>query len=106
MTGWPTGYVPTATWRKTMLLNALMIFVAVIFVLSLALKIPGLEILIRPIFVLLQKLITYVVASASSWLLWFIQHIWRAHRDVIGHLCHDEEHYDIRLRVERTNRRS
>lgn len=77
-----------------------------VIVLSLALRIPGLEVLIRPLFSLAEKLIVAISANLGSWLLWLVSGILRAHRDVAEHLLYDEEHFDLRLKIERANRRS
>lgn len=87
-----------------MILTVLFWVVAVVLVLTIAMRIPGLEVFLRPIIGSMAKIMEFVVTSLSSWALWIVITIVRAHRDLIQHLTHKEDYFDLRLRVERHNR--
>lgn len=76
----------------------------IVVVLSILLKIPGLELLLKPVFQWLGKIIEFVTISIMSWVLLLIGTILRAHKALLEHLTHEEAHFDIKLRVERLNR--
>lgn len=86
-----------------MLLTIGMYFAVAVVVLSIALKIPGLDLLMRPIFQLGAKIIEFVLVSLGQWGYWIVLEIIGAHTSVIDHLMHNEEHYNVRLRVDRMN---
>lgn len=87
----------------------LMIFfygVGAILVLTILLKIPGVELLVRPIVAMLQKLIETIVVSLSSWVLWLAAILLSSHAEIIRNLLRNEEDFDTDLYVERQNRNS
>lgn len=89
-----------------MLITIGIYFAIAVVVLSIALKIPGLEMLIKPVFEMATKLVEFVVVSFAKWGYWMILEVVFAHRGLFDHLIHDEEYYDVRLRIERLNRQS
>lgn len=87
-----------------MILEVLFWVVLTVFVLAILMKIPGVELVVTPILQAAAKAAEFVVSSLSTWTLWFFIGIIRAHTGLISHLMHNEEYYDIHLRVERENR--
>lgn len=64
-------------------------------------RIPGFSTLMLPIVIMAGKLLGDVMSGALSWSTYLVRIVWRAHMDVLNHLAHDEEHFDLQLRLKR-----
>ena len=62
-------------------------------------RIPGFSVLMMPLAMAIGGIVTALVTSSFSWLTFVLKVIIRAHHEVLTHLLHEEEHFNIKLRI-------
>ncbi len=81
-------------------MTTIMFYVALgIIVFILISRLPGMNLLLLPIFSLITGFAKGVMESGITWLVYFIKTLYSLHRDVITHLVSRESDYDIELKM-------
>jgi hypothetical protein len=62
-------------------------------------KIPGVELLVKPIVDILFSLIRLSVENLWMWLIWLFKNLWFAHIEVLQHLVMSAEQLDPSVRM-------
>jgi hypothetical protein len=81
-------------------MNTILFWFAIgLVVLIVASKIPGLELLVKPIIDLLFSMIKVVSENSYLWFIWLFKLLWNSHADLLNNLFHKAEDLDPSIAV-------
>jgi len=62
-------------------------------------RVPGFDIALKPIAILLQDLVKWIGATFGGYLVFLIKTFFGAHLTLLNHLLHKESHFNVELKV-------
>lgn len=63
-------------------------------------RLPGMHMLLLPIFSFLTGAAKAVMEGAMSWIMFFVLSVLRAHRDILMHLFSKEADYNVEVKMQ------
>lgn len=82
-----------------MLMSWLFWGVVILAVIALLSRVPGIDIAMKPVAILLQDLVKWVGATFGGYLVFLIKTFFGAHLTLLNHLLHKEAFFNVELRV-------
>lgn len=82
-----------------MLMSWLFWGVVVLAGIALLARVPGFDIALKPVGILLSDLIKWIGATFGGYLVFLIKSFFGAHLTLLNHLLHKEEFFNVELRV-------
>lgn len=84
-----------------MLMSWLFWGVGFLVVIALLSRVPGIDLAMKPLGLLLTDLIKWVGATFGGYVVFLIKSFFGAHLTLLNHLVHKEEHFNVELRVKK-----
>lgn len=75
--------------------------VVVLAAIALLSRVPGIDIAMKPVAILLQDLVKWFGSVVGGYLVFLVKAFFGAHMTLLRHLIHKEEYFNVELRVKR-----